>query len=300
MGKLFLLQEGKRFVLQHRQEGREGNAVKFAAVAALPKPAAFLGAQVQVPGKLGIIGAVMDNHGPFFLRRLAHERQGQLPAPDGRYIAQPGHIEVFPRIVVDIVGIEMQLGAVHEVNACGKDGRFLFQKGFVQFRRHGRLDAHLGNVPLCQRHVGNHPVGAVGSAQVEAELVQPGLPQGTEIFLRGQGTIGIHVLMNARLVEGANHPVIFFNLHERLQIHVGNPRGLFMDGKQQGQVPLIILGTADFPQSLPNGLNGIQLAIVVAELALGIAAVGFANGAQARAHQAGEASLGEPLLLPHI
>ena len=61
MGQGLLLHKGEAFVLQHRQKIGEGNAFKFAAVAALAEPAALLGAKVQVAGKFGVVGAVVDS-----------------------------------------------------------------------------------------------------------------------------------------------------------------------------------------------------------------------------------------------
>ena len=48
------------------------------------------------------------------------------------------------------------------------------------------------------------------------------------------------------------------------------------------------------------GGDPIQLAVVIAEFALDVAAVGLADGAQPRAHQAGEAALGKALFLAHV
>ena len=105
MGQGLLLYEGEAFVLQYRQEIGEGNAVKFAAVAALAEPAALLGAKVQVAGKFGVVGAVMDGDGPMLFGGLAHELKRQFPAPNGGKIAKAGHVHVLPGVIVNVVGV---------------------------------------------------------------------------------------------------------------------------------------------------------------------------------------------------
>lgn len=105
MGQGLLLHKGEAFVLQHRQKIGEGNAFKFAAVAALAEPAALLGAKVQVAGKFGVVGAVVDSDGPMLFDGLAHELKRQFPAPNGGKIAKAGHVHVLPGVIVNVVGV---------------------------------------------------------------------------------------------------------------------------------------------------------------------------------------------------
>ena len=126
----------------------------------------------------------------------------------------------------------MQLGAVHEVNARGENGVLLLLKLCVKLGSHGRFNAHLRDVLLRGRHGGNHLVGAVGCTQIEAQLVQTGLAQGTKILFRGKGAVGVHVLVDARFLEGADHAIVHLDLHKGLQVYIRDARGLLGRGEQ--------------------------------------------------------------------
>ena len=208
-------------------------------------------------------------------------------------------VEVLPGVVVDVVGVQVQLGAVHEVQARGEDRVLLAHERLEELRGHGGFDAHGGDVPLRQGDMADHAVRAARGPQVEAQLVQARLAQGPQVLLRGQGAVGVHVLVDPRLTEAADDAVVLLNLYEGLQVHVGHPRGPVAHGEQQRHVLLPVLAAADLPHALADGGLAVQLAVVVAEFALDVAAVGLADGAQPRARQAGAAAGGELLLRAH-
>lgn len=106
--------------------------------------------------------------------------------------------------------------------------------------------------------------------------------------------------MDARLLEYAHDAVILLDLHKRLKVDVGNARGLFLDAQQQLQIRLAVLGAADLPHALAHRRDLIQLAVVIAKLALDVAAVGLADGGEPRAAQAGEAAARELAAVAHI
>ena len=83
LGQGFFFDEGEAFVLQCGQKAFSGDAVKFAAIAACAKPAAFACAQIQIAGKLGAVAAIVDGAGPAFLGGGAHEFQRERVAPGG-------------------------------------------------------------------------------------------------------------------------------------------------------------------------------------------------------------------------
>ena len=91
-------------------------------------------------------------------------------------------------------------------------------------------------------------------------------------------------------MEFADDSVVFFNLHERLEVHIRDARRLLLDGQQQVDVVLIEFRAADFPHALADGRLHIQLAVIIAEFALHVAAIRLANRTQPRAQQAGAAA----------
>ena len=301
-GQFFFLQEGKTFILQHRQERLARDARELAAIAARAEPAALLGAQVQVAGELGVVGAVVHDQRPVFLGSHLHQLEGDLAAPDRGDIAQAADVHVLAFVVADVVGVQVQLGAVDEGDAGVQDGGLLLLELLVEIRGHGGLDGDGGDVLRRDLHVGDDLVRTVGAAQVEAQLVQAGLAQRAERFLRCQQTVGVHVLVDARVCKLADDAVVLLDLHEGLQVHIAHagdrsPAGrLPLDGEQEVDVLLPELGAADLPHALADGRNLVELAVVIAELALDVALVGLADGGKAGSGQAGAAALGE--LLP--
>ena len=140
-----------------------------------------------------------------------------------------GHIQVFPGVILQIVIVQMQLSAVDKVRLSCENLRLFALESLIKGRRHRRFDADEGNVLTGDSHGLDHLVGAVACAQIEAQLIQSRLAQRAQILLRSQGSVGVHVLMHARGMEGADHAVVLFNFHKRFQIHIGDTRGLLLD-----------------------------------------------------------------------
>ncbi|MPM95750.1 hypothetical protein SDC9_142905 [bioreactor metagenome] len=63
-----------------------------------------------------------------------------------------------------------------------------------------------------------------------------------------------------------------------------------MNGKQQIKVFLVKLGAPNFPQPFTNGMDSVEFAIIITELALQIAFVRFPNGTQTSTQQTGTTS----------
>ena len=242
----------------------------------------------------------MHGDGPALLGGAAHQPERQLVAPHGREVALPVQVQVFAPVVFQVVGVQVQLGAVHEIRVGGQYGLFFLHKGLVQRGRHRRLDAHHGDVPLRLGDGRDHPVRAMAGPQVEAQLVQPRLAQRLQVFRRGQRAVGVHVLVDAGLVEAADDAVVLFDLHEGLQVHVGDAGGPVGGGQQQIEVLLPEAGAADLPVALADGRLEVHLTAVIAERAGQVAAVGLAHGAQPRAQQAGAAAPGEAGVVAHV
>ena len=120
-----------------------------------------------------------------------------------------------------------------------------------------------------------------------------GLTQRTQIFLRAERAVGVHVLMNPGGAELADDIGIQFDFHERLQIDVADAGRSVRRAEQQVDILHAEVRPADFPQPFADGLLAIQLAVIVAERAADVALVRPADGAQSRAGQAGRASLGK-------
>ena len=242
-----------------------------------------------------MVAAVVHGNVPLFLCGLLHQLQCQLPAPDGGDVAQAVHVHGLARVVRDVVGVQVQLRAVDEVQAGGQDRVLLALEGVEKLRGHGRLDAHAGDVALRQPDVLDHLIRAVRRAKVEAQLIQARLAQHLQVLLVGQRAVGIHVLVDAVGVEAADDALVDPDFHEGLEIDVGHARGRVAHAEQKVHVLLAHLRAADLPQALADGRLAVQLAVVVAEAALDVALVRLADGAQARAQQAGFAAPGELL-----
>ena len=202
-----------------------------------------------------------------------------------------GHVHRLALVVADVVGVEVQLGTVDEVDARAENRILLAQERLEELGRHRRLDAHARDEALRRADGLNDAVRAVACAEVEAQLVEPGLAQHPQVFLVGERAVGVHVLMDAGLVEAADDTAVELDLHERLQVDVGDAGGAVRHGEQQIDVLLAILAPADLPHALADGRLTIELAIVVAEAALDVASVRLADSAQPRAQQAGAAAL---------
>ena len=108
------------------------------------------------------------------------------------------------------------------------------------------------------------------------------------------------MLVDARRVEFGDDAIVHLDFHERLEVHIGNARGRTVDGEQQVDVLLAEFAAADFPIALADGGDAVEHAIIVAEFALGVALVGFADGAQARTQQARAAARREFCVRPHV
>ena len=242
----------------------------------------------------------MQYHVPALFGGHAHQPQRQFMAPDGGEVALPVHVERLSCVVLQVVFVQVQFGAVDKLNAGGEDTLLLAQEGLIKLRRHRRFDAHMRQYARSKRHVFKHAVGAVRGPEVEAQLVQPCLLQRAQVLLVYKNAVGIHVLVDTGPVEALDDAVVDLDLHERLQIDVGDARGRAVDGEQQLDVLLAELGAADLPHALADGRYGVQHAVVVAEAAVGVALVGLADGAQARAEQAGTAAAGELVVRPHV
>ena len=187
----------------------------------------------------------------------------------------------------------MQLGAVHEIQPRGEDFLLPGQKRLVKLRRHRRFNAHVRDILFRQRDVFNHPVRAVGRAEIEAQFVQSRFAQRAQRFLRSERSVCVKVLMNARFVEFCDYAVIFFNFHKRFEVYVGNPRRLFLDGQKQIEVALVKLRPADFPHALADRRLAVHLAVIIAETTAQVAFVRLAHGRKAGAQQARFASARE-------
>ena len=162
----------------------------------------------------------MHQRRPVLLHRLAHQLQREPSAEHRRKIAVARHIQVLAQIIPQIVGVQVQLGAVHEVHAGVQNRRLLFVERREILRRHRRFDAHRGDILLRRANVLNHAVGRARRAQIEPKLVQPRLAQRAQVFLRGQRAVCVQMLMDARVPENPDDAVILLDLHERLQIHI--------------------------------------------------------------------------------
>ena len=125
----------------------------------------------------------------------------------------------------------------------------------------------------------NHLVRTAGGAQVEAQLVKAALPQRAQVLLGAKRAVGVQVLIDAGVGKAADDAVVFLDFHERLEVHVRDARRLFSDGKQQIKVALAVARAANLPQPLANRRNFVKHAKVVAERAVQVALVRFANRA---------------------
>ena len=242
----------------------------------------------------------MHDQGPALLRSLLHQAEGDLPAEDRAQVPHPVEVQVLAQIVGQVVFVQMQLRAVDEIRAGRKDPVLFFMEAGLKLPGHGRLDADLGDVFPGGAHRVDHPVRDVRGAEVEADLVQPGLPEGPEVLLIRVQAVGVQVLMHPGLMEPADDAVIFFDFHEGLQVDIGDAGGFSLQGEEQGQILLPVFAAADFPQPLPDGRNRVQDAVIVAEGTAGVAPVRLPDGGQPRAQQAGFAAAGKVLLRPDI
>ena len=79
-------------------------------------------------------------------------------------------------------------------------------------------------------------------------------------------------------MELADDGVVFLDLHERLQVYIGNAGWLRIDGQQQVEVARIELGPADLPHALAHRRHAVNLAVVVAKFAIQVAFIRLADG----------------------
>ena len=157
-GQGLLLEEAEALVAQDGQKRFIGDARELAAVAAGAKPAALVGAQIQVARELGHVAAVVHGDAPALLVRDAHEAKRQLVAPDGGEVALARHDHRLALVVGQIVGVQVQLRAVDEVEPCGENRLLLAQEGLKELRGHRRLDAHARDEALRRADVLDHAV----------------------------------------------------------------------------------------------------------------------------------------------
>ena len=209
-------------------------------------------------------------------------------------------VEIFSQIIAQVVGVQVQFREVDKVHARGQNLLLFLQKALIQFGSHGGFDAHVGNVLFSQGNGFDHAVGAAGGPQVEPQFIQPRPAQGLQIFGIGQGAVGVEMLMYPGGVEFFDDGIVFLNFHEGLQVDIGNAGGLFAGAQQKLHVFHPVFAPADFPHALADGGLLIQFAIVIAEFALDVALVGFADGGQPRARKAGSAAPGEFRVVAHV
>lgn len=235
----------------------------------------------------------MHDNPPVFHGALAHQPERYLPAPNRRYIAAARHVHGRADVVRQIVGVQVQLGAVDKIKTSGQNCILFLLEMLVEIGRHGRFNRDGGDILLRRSDALDDVVRARRCAKVEAQFVQPGLTQRTQIFLRAERAVGVHVLMNPGGAELADDIGIQFDFHERLQIDVADAGRSVRRAEQQVDILHAEVRPADFPQPFADGLLAIQLAVIVAERAADVALVRPADGAQSRAGQAGRASLGK-------
>ena len=101
------------------------------------------------------------------------------------------------------------------------------------------------------------------------------------------------MLVDAGLMKTADDSIVFFNFHERFQINISDAGGLFLQGQQQGEILFPVPASADFPEVFPDGLNIVQLSVIIAESAGKVAAVGFPDGGKPGAQKAAPAAAGK-------
>ena len=106
------------------------------------------------------------------------------------------------------------------------------------------------------------------------------------------------MLVDARVMEAADDPVVLLNLRVGLQVDVGDAGGLPLEGEELGQVLLAVAGSADLPQAFPDGRDAVQHAVIIAEGTGSVAPVGLPDGgkpaAQEAAAAAGREAAGRP------
>lgn len=171
----------------------------------------------------------------------------------------------------------MQLRAVHKVDTRIQDHLLLLLEGLEVGRRHGRFNAHMADIALCCSDGLDDLIRAAAGSQIEAQLVKSRFAKRLQVFLCAKGAVGIHMLMNAGLRKTADDAIIGLDLHKGLQIDITDPAGLRRDPQQKLHVLFIVPCAADLPQSLADGRLTIQHAVIIAEGALEIAAVRFAD-----------------------
>ena len=182
---------------------------------------------------------------------------------------------------------------VDKIKTSGQNYILFLLEMLVKIGRHGRFNRDGGDILLRRSDALDDVVRARRCAEVEAQFVQPGLTQRTQIFLRAECAVGVHVLMNPGGAELADDIGIQFDFHERLQIDVADAGRSVRRAEQQVDILHAEVRPTDFPQPFADGLLAIQLAVIVAERAADVALVRLADGAQPRAGQAGRASLGK-------
>ena len=88
-----------------------------------------------------------------------------------------GDVHIHAHVVFDVVGVQMQLRAVHEIQPRTDDAILLCKERIIEFRGHRRFNAHVWDVFLCRFDIFDHAIRAVRRAQIEAQLVQPRFAQ---------------------------------------------------------------------------------------------------------------------------
>ena len=164
----------------------------------------------------------MHDNPPMFHGALAHQPERYLPAPNRRYIAAARHVHGRADVVRQIVGVQVQLGAVDKIKTSGQNCILFLLEMLVKIGRHGRFNRDGGDILLRRSDALDDVVRARRCAEIEAQFVQPGLTQRTQIFLRAERAVGVHVLMNPGGAELADDIGIQFDFHERLQIDVAD------------------------------------------------------------------------------
>ena len=86
----------------------------------------------------------MHRQGPILLPGFPHQLQGDFPAEQGAQVAHAVIVQGLAPVIAQVVFVQVQLRAVHEVDAGIQDLPLLFMELAFKFPGHGGLDPHRG------------------------------------------------------------------------------------------------------------------------------------------------------------
>ena len=107
-----------------------------------------------------------------------------------------------------------------KIKSCIENHLFFLYERIEELWCHGRLDSNSPDILLGDLDVSDDLVCAVRCTKIKPDLSQARFSQSLQGLFRGQEPVGVEVLIHFCFFESSDDGVVFFNLHERLQIHI--------------------------------------------------------------------------------